>query len=153
MSDSRQYELVYIASPDATEQELADLQALVEQTVGRFNGRLDKTENWGRRKLAYEIQRHKEGNYILHVIIGPGEMVKELDRRLKVVDNVVRHLVVRVDEEQRVAERRRADRQEQIKLRRIARGLPPEPTPEETRAMVRDHDDTRGDEHAEEAEV
>jgi small subunit ribosomal protein S6 len=153
MSESRQYELVYIASPDATEQQLAELQTLVEQTVGRFNGRLDTTENWGRRRLAYEIQRHKEGTYVLHVITGPGDMVKELDRKLKVVDTVMRHLVVRVDEEQRVAERRRAERQEQVRQRRIARGLPPEPTPEETRAIGRDQDDRRGDEHAEEAEV
>jgi small subunit ribosomal protein S6 len=151
MSEIRQYELVFIASPDATEQQLAELQTLVEQTVARFNGRIDNTENWGRRRLAYEIQRHKEGTYVLHVITGPGEMVKELDRRLKVVDTVVRHLMVRVDEEQRVADRRRSERQEAVRARRIARGLPPEPTPEETRAMGRDHDDRRGD--AEEAEV
>lgn len=149
MSDSRQYELVYIVSPDASEQDIADLQALVEQTVARFNGRLDNTENWGRRRLAYNIQRHKEGTYVLHVITGPGEMVKEIDRRLKVVDNVLRHLAVRVDEDLRVAERRRAERQEQVRQRRIARGLPPEPTPAETRASERDQHEHRADEEAE----
>ena len=61
---------------------------------------LEKTDNWGRRKLAYEIGRHKEGTYVLEVIMGRGELMKEIDRRLKVSDLIIRHLVVRVDEEQ-----------------------------------------------------
>ncbi|MBP7572239.1 MAG: 30S ribosomal protein S6, partial [Acidobacteria bacterium] len=63
MSTSRQYELIYIVSPDATEQEVADLHAQVEASVARFAGELGKTENWGRRKMAYEIGSHKEGIY------------------------------------------------------------------------------------------
>ena len=72
-----------------------------------MNGQIEKTENWGRRKLAYEIGRHKEGTYVLEVINGSGELMKEIDRRLKVTDLVIRHLVVRVDEEQGVVERTR----------------------------------------------
>ena len=83
----------------------------VQAIVSRFGGTIEKTENWGRRKLAYEIGHHKEGIYVLEVIEGTGELMKELDRRLKVVDQVIRHLVVRVDEEQRVVERTRTRRQ------------------------------------------
>ena len=104
---SRQYELVYIVTPDASEQEVADLHTQIEQIVQRFNGTLDKTENWGRRKLAYEIGHHREGTYVVETITGSGELMKEIDRRLRVIDQVIRHLVVRVDEELRVAERTR----------------------------------------------
>jgi small subunit ribosomal protein S6 len=105
MQNTRQYELVYIVSPTATEQELADLHGQVEATVARFGATLARTDNWGRRKLAYQIGGHKEGTYVLDVIDGGGEVVKELDRRLKVNEHVLRHLFVRVDEELRAAER------------------------------------------------
>jgi small subunit ribosomal protein S6 len=131
MSDTKQYELVYIVAPEATEEQLGQLHGEVEQVVKRFNGVIDRTDNWGRRKLAYAIGRYKEGIYVLHVISGPGELVKELDRRLKVMDNIVRHLIVRVDEDLRIAARRKSRRQEETARRRTARGLPPEPTPEE----------------------
>ena len=103
MSASRQYELVYLITPDASEQEVADLHTQIEQIVQRFgasNAVLDKTENWGRRKLAYEIGHHREGTYVVETITGTsGDVMKEIDRRLRVTDQVIRHLVVRVDEE------------------------------------------------------
>src|ERR671913_366418 len=102
---NRKYELVYVVSPDASDEQIADLHTQVEAIIQRIGGELEKTENWGRRKLAYEIGRHKEGTYVLEVINGGGELMKEIDRRLKVSDLVIRHLVVRVDEEQGVLER------------------------------------------------
>ncbi len=110
MSTSRQYELVYIVSPDASEQEVTDLHAQVESIIGRIGGELVKSENWGRRKLAYEIGPHKEGVYVLELINGSGELMKELERRLRVNERVLRYLVVRVDEELRAAERARSRR-------------------------------------------
>lgn len=110
MSTSRQYELVYIVSPDASEQEVTDLHGQVEAIVTRFSGELVKSENWGRRKMAYEIGPHKEGVYVLEVINGGGELMKELERRLRVSEKVLRYLVVRVDEELRAAERARSRR-------------------------------------------
>lgn len=134
MSTARLYELVYIITPEASEQEVADLHGQIEQIVQRFNGTLDKTDNWGRRKLAYEIKHQREGIYVVETISGSGEMVKEIDRRLKVSDRVIRHLTVRVDEELRVAERTREARRATQARRRVARGLPPEPQPGEGRA-------------------
>src|SRR5256886_12992676 len=98
MSD-RQYELVYILPPDTTEQQATELHQQIEAVVSRMNGQIEKTENWGRRRMAYEIAHNKEGVYVLEVINGTGELMKELDRRLRVMDQVVRHMVVRVDEE------------------------------------------------------
>ena len=92
----RQYELVYILPPDTTEQQVTELHSQVEAVVSKMHGQIEKTENWGRRRLAYEISHHKEGVYGLEVINGSGELMKELDRRLKVMDMVIRHMVVRV---------------------------------------------------------
>lgn len=123
MSQARQYELVYIMSPDATEQEVTDLHTQIESIVTRYQGEMVKTENWGRRKLAFRIGKHREGTYVLEVFKGTGELTKELDRRLKVIDSVIRHLCVRVDEELRLAERTRARREVETQ-KRIAKGLP-----------------------------
>jgi len=133
MSAPRRYELVYIVTPDALEEQVAAIHEQVDQTVQKLGGTLEKSENWGRRKLAYEIQHHKDGVYVLEVILGGGELMKELDRKLKVIDQVIRHLVVRVDEEQSVAERTRSRRQNTQARRRTARGLPPVPTEGERR--------------------
>ena len=128
---NRKYELVYVVSPDATEEQVTDLHTQVEGIVQRMGGQLEKTENWGRRKLAYEIGRHKEGTYVLEHIMGSGELLKEIDRRLKVFDIVIRHLVVRVDEEQGVIERTRLRRSMTTRRRRVARGLPADRQPGE----------------------
>ncbi|HTM25120.1 MAG TPA: 30S ribosomal protein S6 [Vicinamibacterales bacterium] len=141
MSQIRQYELVYIVSPDASEQAIAELHTQVEQIAQRYNGTLDKTENWGRRKLAYEIGHAREGTYVVETISGSGEMVKEIDRRLRVTDTIIRHLIVRVDDDLRVADRLRSERKATQARRRTARGLPPEPLPTERRGD-RDNDDS-----------
>src|SRR6185436_13305389 len=144
MSQTRQYELVYIVSPDASEQAVADLHTQIEQVIQRFTGTLDKTENWGRKKLAYEIGKHREGTYVVETITGSGELMKEIDRRLRVIDQVIRHLVVRVDAELRVAERTRAARQAMSARRRVARGLPAERQPGEGRGDGDSQDDMEG---------
>jgi len=141
VNQSRQYELIYIVASDASDQQITDLHTQVEEIVGRFSGRLDKTDNWGRRKLAYEIGPHKEGTYVLEVITGSGDMMKEIDRRLRVSDRVIRHLTVRVDEENRTIERTRTLRKDESRRRRVARGLPPERQPGEGPQRVEDEDD------------
>ena len=137
---NRRYELVYVVSPEANDEQVNALHTQVESIVQRMDGQLEKTENWGRRKLAYEIGRHKEATYVLEVITGGGDLMKEIDRRLKVSDLVIRHLVVRIDEEQAVVERTRARRTETSKRRRIARGLPAERQPGEGQRGEPDED-------------
>jgi small subunit ribosomal protein S6 len=134
---NRTYELVYVVKPDATEEQVADLHTQVEQVVSRMGGTIEKPESplaqsfGGRRRLAYEIAHHREGIYVLEVIVGSGELMKELDRRLKNIDLLLRHLVVRVDEHQKKAERARTKRVEESRRRRVARGLPPDRQPGE----------------------
>jgi small subunit ribosomal protein S6 len=129
----RQYELVYILPPDTSEQQVTEVHGQIDAIVTRMKGQIEKTENWGRRKLAYEIGPLKEGVYVLEVINGTGDLVKELDRRLKVMDQIVRHLVVRVDEEKKVVDRTRTKRQADSERRRVKRGLPPQRQPGEGR--------------------
>jgi small subunit ribosomal protein S6 len=143
MSETRQYEVLYIVSPDAGEEIVTDLHKQIETIVQRFGGSIEKTENWGRRRLAYDIAHHREGTYVLEVINGPGELIHELDRRLKVIDPVVRHLVVRVDEELRVAARAKAKRRAESQRRRAARGLPPLAEGEEPRRRGEDMDEAQ----------
>ena len=139
----RKYELVYIVSPVATDAQVTDLHTQVEQITQRLGGTIEKTDNWGRRKLAYEIGPHKEGTYVLETIDGGGELMKEIDRRLKVSDLVIRHLVVRIDEEQSVVDRVRTRRTEHSRRRRVARGLPADRQPGE--GQRGDVDDDRDD--------
>jgi small subunit ribosomal protein S6 len=144
--EGRQYELVYILPPETTEQQAAELHEQIEAIVTRMHGAIEKSENWGRKKLAYDIGRYKEGVYVLEVINGSGELMKEIDRRLRVMEQVVRHMIVRVDEEKNVVDRTRTRRQAASERRRVKRGLPPQRQPGEGRTFERDDlDDDRFD--------
>ena len=144
MSTTRQYELVYVLTPESSDEQVAEMHAQIEQIVQRFNGTFDKTENWGRKRLAYDIGHHREGTYVVETITGSGELMKEIDRRLRVIDQVIRHLVVRVDEELRVAQRTSEARKAFVARRRVARGLPPERQPGEGRGDGDSQDDMEG---------
>src|SRR5437763_4770925 len=141
---NRQYELVYILPPDSTEQQVAELHTQIEGVVSRMNGGIDKTENWGRKRLAYAIAHNKEGVYVVDVINGSGELMKELDRRLRVLDQVIRHMIVRVDEEKKVVERTQTKRRTESERRRVKRGLPPQRQPGEGRHAA-DGDESEDD--------
>ncbi|MDA1094982.1 MAG: 30S ribosomal protein S6 [Acidobacteria bacterium] len=121
----RQYELVYIVAPIATDAEVTALQTEIDGHVVALGGTVDNTEVWGRRKLAYQIGDYGEAIYICQLVSGPGEMVSELERRLRVRDQVLRHLVVRVDDDLRKARRLKEKRKATADRRRAARGLPP----------------------------
>jgi small subunit ribosomal protein S6 len=132
MSESRQYELIYVLAPDVGDERVSALHAQVQEIVEERGGQIEKTDSepptWGRRRMAYEIGRYKEGIYVLELVRGPGEIVGELDRQLKVADNVLRYLIVRVDEDLRKSARVSATREAQRQRRRAARGITtPEP--------------------------
>ncbi|RPJ84918.1 MAG: 30S ribosomal protein S6 [Acidobacteria bacterium] len=138
MKNKRLYELIYLVDPTATEQEVTDLHSQVEATVARFEATLSKSENWGRRKLAYQIAGHKEATYVLELIEGSGELMKEIERRLKVNEQVLRNLIVRVDEELHAAERSRSRRQADAERRAARTGRPAgqgQPRPEASEGL------------------
>src|SRR5437870_13197315 len=117
----RQYELVYILPPDTTEQQGTELHGQLEAVVSRMNGTFDRTENWGRKRLAYEIGRNKEGVYVLEVIDGSGGLMKERDRRLRVMDQVSRDMIVRVEQGKKVIARTQSKRRTESDRRCLKR--------------------------------
>ena len=94
-----QYELVFIADPTYTDEEVDELLKGYEQVVTAAGGRSLKVERWGRRRLAYPIRHHEEGMYVLMTLECPASLVKELDRRFRMNDRILRHMSVRVESE------------------------------------------------------
>ena len=124
MPSDREYELVYIVAPTATDAEVEALGTEVAELVQAFGGTVENIDVWGRRKLAYEIGRFTEGIYVVQLLDGPGEMIGELGRRLRVRDQVLRHLIVRVDEDLRKVRRAAEKKKATVLRRRAASGKP-----------------------------
>ena len=78
MSESRQYELIYVLSPEMDEEGVKEFHTQISEIVENLGGEIETTDNWGRRRLAYEIKKHREGTYVLELINGPCAMVGEL---------------------------------------------------------------------------
>ena len=120
----RSYELMFVVIPTVTDEDLDKLVAQMEGAVSAAGGEVTSTDRMGKRKLAYRIARFEEGIYILLRIQGTGEMIKELERRLKVTDSVIRFVTVRVDEVTRRVEKAKAARLK--KSRKRTPGAQPE---------------------------
>lgn len=109
----RKYEVIFIIRPDIAEEEINKLVAQMEGVVSGAGGKIDKIERLGRRRLAYRIERQQEGLYVLFVLEGCGDTVKEFERRLRVTDTVIKFLTVRIDEAEKRAEKLKALRAKQ----------------------------------------
>jgi small subunit ribosomal protein S6 len=122
----RIYEILFIADPNLGETEQDALVALVQGYVEKESGRVQRVEKWGKKRLAYVVKKQREGNYVLMVVEGGAALVKEVERRLRVTDGVLRFITVRVDEDLAKAERRKAQRAvEEAKRRERTGGRPP----------------------------
>jgi len=104
----RNYEIMFIVRPDVTEEEVDKLIAQMEGVVAGTSGKLEKVEKLGRRRLAYRVAKQREGIYVLFRLQGSGDTVKEFERRLKVIDTVIKYLTVRIDEDLERAEKFKA---------------------------------------------
>jgi len=126
----RNYEIIFIVRPDVTEEDVDKLIAQMEGVVASTGGKLDKTEKLGRRRLAYRVRKQREGFYVLFRLQGGGDTVKEFERRLKVMDTVIKYMTVRVDEDLERAEKFKALRAKQeSKKRRSKPAAAPPPQP------------------------
>jgi small subunit ribosomal protein S6 len=104
MQTKRQYEVVFIVDPTADE-EVSRLTEGFSQIITDQGGTVTKAETMGKRQLAYEIDHHKDGTFVLLEIEGSGGEIAELERRMRVNDRILRYLTVRVDEDRRRAEK------------------------------------------------
>jgi small subunit ribosomal protein S6 len=125
----RVYEILFIADPNLGEPEVDALTALIQGYAEKEGARIQKVEKWGKKRLAYLVGKHREGSYVLLVVEGSGGLVKEVERRIRVTDGVVKFMTVRVDEELRKAERRKARRAVDDEKRRASRPSGPPPRP------------------------
>ncbi len=105
----RIYEELFIVRPDATEEEVDPFIEQLRNVITQAGGTLEKTEKWGMRKLAYRVLKYNEGHYILLQFNAQPETVKEIERRLRVTDFVMKFITVRIDEKlKRIDKRRKA---------------------------------------------
>ncbi len=126
----RNYEIIFIVRPDATEEDVDKLISQMEGVVTGTGGKLEKVEKLGRRRLAYRVAKQREGIYILFRVQGSGDTVKEFERRLKVIDAVIKYMTVRIDEDLERAEKFKALRSKQESKKRRSKPAPaPAPQP------------------------
>lgn len=100
MAEERIYELIFICRPDTPEAEIDKVVSTIQQAVEEQQGRVEKVERWGVRKLAYRVAKCNDGFFVFFLIHGrQNDMVKEIERRLNVSEPVLKYLTVRIDEE------------------------------------------------------
>ena len=98
--EERLYDLIFICRPDTPEADIDKVITTLEAVATEKGGKIDSVNKWGRKRMAYRVQRLREGFYVFMVLRSShGEVVKELERRLKVADPVMKYITVRVDEE------------------------------------------------------
>jgi len=97
----RLYEVMFIVRPDIEDEELDKLISSFSSTVTAGGGVVKSAEKMGRRKLAYTVRKFADGNYILLTIEAGGPVVQELERRLRVTEQVIKFITVRMDEEEK----------------------------------------------------
>ena len=129
---NRIYENLFIVKPDATEEEVDHLVETMSKNVTSAGGTIYKVDKWGKRRLAYRVDKHREGNYVLMQFTADASVVKEFERRLRVQDSVIKFLTVRIDENLKRLEKRKKEREK----RAHRRPAPPTPQPSLAQAML-----------------
>lgn len=103
----RRYETIFVASPLLTEEQVDDLVRHFEGIIAEQGGELLKTDKWGRKKLAYEVQKFSEGYYTLFELNAGSNLIAELERRFRNNDSVIKFLSVRMDVQAKAADRQK----------------------------------------------
>ena len=94
----RAYELMFIINPTLDEEKTEAVIEKVKGLVVKNEGEVEKTDKWGNKRLAYEIKDFKDGYYVVLYYKGPAGLAKELDRILKITDEVLKHMIIRIEE-------------------------------------------------------
>jgi len=106
----RNYEVVFIAAPTISSEELDAFINHAETVIKGKNGRIVKVDNWGKKSLAYKINKFREGYYVVLSIEAEGGAIAELERRFRVTDFIIRFISVRIDEDIKRSEKIKATR-------------------------------------------
>jgi small subunit ribosomal protein S6 len=124
---NRTYEIMFIVRPDVEE---ADLDKLIEGFSGNITsggGEVKNVEKMGRRRLAYTVRKFNDGFYVLLNVAAPGNLIAEIERRLRVSEPVIKFITVRMDEEEKRLAKVKALRD--TKVKRSAQPIPPQAQP------------------------
>jgi small subunit ribosomal protein S6 len=125
----RVYEELFIVKPDAPEEEIDPYIDGLKGMITSAGGTVDKVEKWGKRKLAYRVERYQEGFYVLlQYSSNNSTTVKELERRLRVSDMVIKFLTVRIDHTLKRLEKRKKQREKRAHRRATATPAPAQPS-------------------------
>ena len=106
----RNYEVVFIAAPTLTSEELDAFINHAQTVIEGKNGKIVKVDNWGKKSLAYKINKFREGYYVVLSIEAEGGAIAELERRFRVTDFIIRFISVRIDEDIKRSEKIKAVR-------------------------------------------
>jgi small subunit ribosomal protein S6 len=123
----RIYEELFIVKPDAPEEEVDQFVEQLRTQLTTAGATVDKVEKWGKRRLAYKVDKYREGTYVLFQFSSGPEVVKELERRLRVSDSVLKFLTVRIDETLKRLDKRKKERDKRAAKR--ASQAPSTPAP------------------------
>jgi small subunit ribosomal protein S6 len=127
--EERLYDLIFIVRPATPEDEIKKVLSGIEHTCAEKGGKVEKTEHWGTRKLAYRVAKHREGIYVyLQIRTNHHDLIAELERRLRVQDVVIKYLTVRLDEDLK-RQKKLQHKREQRAARRPRRATSPAPAP------------------------
>jgi small subunit ribosomal protein S6 len=121
LAEKRTYELMFIVDPGAGDEDVVKLSEGVQKIITGQGGSITKTEMMGKRRLAYEINHKKDGTYVLLEVEGSGAEIAEVERRMRVNDQILRYMTVRVDEMRRRADKLK-DRRARKKAKQPANG-------------------------------
>lgn len=94
----REYETIYILRPDVPESTISDVNKKIRGIIESSGGQLLKVENWGKRRLAYEVKKHFKGTYLFWHYLGKSGLVEEVERNLKIADSVIRFYTIKLEE-------------------------------------------------------
>jgi small subunit ribosomal protein S6 len=97
------YETICILNPDLSEEEVQDAIEVYTETIKEHGGEVTKTDQWGLRKLAYKVRGHQRGYFIYYLFSGVPETVSELERNLRISDQSIRYMTVKVDDLEKAA--------------------------------------------------
>lgn len=123
----RLYEELFIVKPDSTDELVDPIIEAMTQLIAKDGGNVISSEKWGTRKLAYQVGRFREGYYILLKFEATGVTIKELERRLRVNDLVIKYLTVRLDEEMKWVDKRKKRREKRAARKPQVSAMPAAP--------------------------
>ena len=125
----RIYEELFIIKPDAPDEEVDQFVEQLRTQLTSAGATVDKVEKWGKRRLAYKVDKYREGAYVLFQFTAGPELVREFERRLRVADLVLKFLTVRIDQTLKRLEKRKKDRDKRAAKRAAAAPSGPAPGP------------------------